>query len=101
MNLLCLTTENKEALNQIYNTAVGDRTTLVQLCELIKNHLAVYDPFVTEVEIVFGKARNGDIPHSLASIDKASKFLGYKPTKAIDSGIKEATSWYWGNMNEI
>lgn len=98
MNLLCITTENKNALNQIYNTAVGDRTTLVQLCEVIKKHLGVYDHSISEVKIVHGPNRIGDIPHSLASVDKAKKSLGYQPTHSIDLGIEEAVSWYWNNI---
>ncbi|REG77490.1 SDR family oxidoreductase [Algoriphagus antarcticus] len=98
MNLLCITTENETALNQIYNTAVGDRTTLVQLTELIKKHLAVYDPSISDVDIVHGANRKGDIPHSLASVAKANKMLGYKATHSIDAGIEEAVGWYWESL---
>jgi len=94
MNLLCITTKNEAALNQIYNTAVGDQTTLVQLTELIKKHLSFYDQFIAEVEIVHGPNRKGDIPHSLASVDKAKELLGYHATHDIDAGIEEAVSWY-------
>src|SRR5690606_5565351 len=98
MNMLCITTDNKSALNQIYNTAVGDRTTLVELTELIKKHLAIYDSAISEVEIVHGPNRRGDIPHSLASVDKAKALLGYKATHTIDNGIEEAVRWYWDNL---
>jgi len=98
MNLLCLTTQNEAAINQIYNTAVGDRTTLVQLTELIKKHLVVYDHSISDVEIVHGPSRKGDIPHSQASVDKAKKLLGYKATHGIDAGIEEAVDWYWGGL---
>lgn len=94
MNLLCITTENEAALNQVYNTAVGDRTTLVQLTELLKKHLAVYDQAISEVEIEHGPNRKGDIPHSLASVEKAKNLIGYKATHPIDKGIEEAVSWY-------
>lgn len=100
MNLLSITTENEEALNQVYNTAVGDRTTLVQLTELLKKHLSVFDDKIKEVEIVHGPNRKGDIPHSLASVEKAERLLGYKPTHAIDAGIGEAVKWYWENLRE-
>jgi UDP-N-acetylglucosamine 4-epimerase len=98
MNLLSITTENENALNQIYNTAVGDRTTLVQLTELIKKHLAVYDQSISKVEIVHRENRIGDIPHSLASVDKAKRLLDYEPSGTIDNGIEEAVEWYWGNL---
>ncbi|MCZ4319940.1 SDR family oxidoreductase [Aequorivita viscosa] len=98
MNLLAITTENEAALNQVYNTAVGDRTTLVQLTDLLKKHLTTFDPAIVEVEITHGPNRKGDIPHSLASIEKAERLLDYKPTHKIDTGIEEAVEWYWSNL---
>jgi UDP-N-acetylglucosamine 4-epimerase len=98
MNLLSITTENENALNQIYNTAVGDRTTLVQLTELIKKHLAVYDQSISKVKIVHRENRIGDIPHSLASVDKSKRLLDYEPSHTIDNGIEEAVEWYWGKI---
>ncbi|WP_224490285.1 SDR family oxidoreductase [Robertkochia flava] len=94
MNLLSITTDNEEALNQVYNTAVGDRTTLLQLVDLLREHLASYDPAIADVKSVHGPNRKGDIPHSLASVDKARTLLGYEPTHAIADGIKEAVGWY-------
>ncbi|CAM3388200.1 SDR family oxidoreductase [Aequorivita lipolytica] len=98
MNLLAITTENEAALNQVYNTAVGDRTTLVQLTELLKKHLSTFDPAIAEVEIKHGPNRKGDIPHSLASVEKAERLLCYTPSHNIDKGIEEAVEWYWGNL---
>jgi len=95
MNLRAITTENKDALNQVYNTAVGDRTTLVQLTDLLKKHLSKHDAKIAEVNIVHGPNRKGDIPHSLASVEKAKRLLNYKPTRTIDNGIEEAVEWYW------
>ncbi|MCH7398345.1 SDR family oxidoreductase [Belliella sp. DSM 107340] len=94
MNLLCLTTENKEALNQIYNTAVGDRTTLVSLINFLKSSLSKFDQDIAKIEVTHGPNRNGDIPHSLASIEKAKKLLNYNPTHNIEKGIQEAVEWY-------
>src|SRR5690554_2210806 len=99
MNLLAITTTNKASLNQVYNTAVGDRTTLVQLTDLLKKHLSAFDPEIAKVEVVHGPNRKGDIPHSLASVEKAEKLLNYRPTHDIDAGIKEAVEWYWENLN--
>jgi|SRR5690554_4637536 len=98
MNLLSVTTKNKEALNQVYNTAVGDRTTLVQLTSLLKKYLGVYDHQIKDVEVLHGPNRKGDIPHSLASITKAEELLGYKPSHTIDNGIEQAVAWYWENL---
>lgn len=97
MNHLAITTENEQALNQVYNTAVGDRTALLELTQLLKKHLSRYDPKIAEVEIVHGPNRKGDIPHSLASVDKAKELLGYEPSHRIEEGIKEAVEWYVKN----
>ncbi|MBT0607950.1 SDR family oxidoreductase [Aequorivita echinoideorum] len=98
MNLLAITTKNNEALNQIYNTAVGDRTTLLQLTQLLKKHLSSFNPAIADVPITHGPNRKGDIPHSLASVEKAERLLGYKPSHTIDKGIEEAVRWYWENL---
>ena len=98
MNLLALTTDKEEALNQIYNTAVGDRTTIKDMAELLKKYLSVYDPEISQIEIQYGPSRQGDVPHSLASIDKAQKNLGYQPSHIFSKGLKEAVDWYWKNL---
>ncbi|TQI70399.1 UDP-N-acetylglucosamine 4-epimerase [Gramella sp. Hel_I_59] len=98
MNLLCLVTDNEKALNEVYNTAVGDRTNLKELTQLLKQNLAEFDSDIAEVEIKHGPNRPGDIPHSLASVEKAKKLLNYNPTHRIEDGLKEATNWYWDNL---
>ena len=98
MNLLALTTNNKAALNQVYNTAVGDRTNLKELTQLLKKYLSEYDPEIAKVEVKHGPNRAGDIPHSLASVDKAKNLLGYDPQYKIEDGLKEAVEWYWENL---
>lgn len=98
MNLLAITSENPDALNQIYNTAVGDRTTIKDMAELLKKYLSEYDPKIAEVEILHGPNRQGDVPHSLASIEKAQKNLGYQPTHKFAEGLKEAVDWYWEHL---
>ncbi len=98
MNLLCITTENESALNQVYNTAVGERTTLLQLTDLIRKELGAYDQTLAEIKIENGPNRKGDIPHSLASIEKAQKNLNYNPTHKIEDGLKEAVKWYRKNF---
>lgn len=101
MNELALFSENKSALNTVYNTAYGDRTTLKQLVNYIKEYLSEYDPAIANVEVIHGPNRAGDIPHSLASIDKARELLGYNPQFSIQQGLKQAVGWYWENLNEI
>lgn len=98
MNLRCLATENKEALNQVYNTAVGDRTNLKELTALLKQYLSKYDPAISEVKVKHGPNRAGDIPHSLASVEKARELLGYQPTHTIEDGLQQAVEWYWHNL---
>jgi len=95
MNELALFTENPEAINTVYNTAFGERTTLNELVNGIKENLAVFDPEIANVAIVYGENRIGDIPHSLASIDKAKNLLGYAPKFSMKEGLKEAVKWYW------
>jgi UDP-N-acetylglucosamine 4-epimerase len=94
MNHLAATTENKNAIGQVFNTAVGDTTTLIELTELLKKYLSDYDSKIANVEIIHGPQRAGDIPHSLASIEKAKKLLGYEPTFKLDYGLLEAVKWY-------
>jgi UDP-N-acetylglucosamine 4-epimerase len=98
MNLLSITTDNKEALNTVYNVAYGDRTTLLELTTLLKNELSTFDDAIENVEIKHRENRVGDIPHSLASVDKAKSLLNYNPQYNIKDGIKEAIDWYWNNL---
>ena len=97
MNMLAMTTSNPEAVNQVYNTAYGERTTLNQLVEYLRECLSKYDSEIAKVEIFHGPNRLGDIPHSLACIDKAKTLLGYNPKFSMRDGLKEAVKWYWEN----
>jgi UDP-N-acetylglucosamine 4-epimerase len=83
----------------VYNTAVGDRTTIKDMAELLKKYLSVYDSKIADVDIKHGPNRKGDVPHSLASIEKAEKLMGYKPTHEFEEGLKEAVKWYWENLD--
>lgn len=98
MNKLALSVENKDAINTVYNTAFGERTTLNQLVSCLKQYLSEFDPEIANVEVLHGPSRLGDIPHSLASIEKAERLLGYKPQFSMQEGLKEAVSWYWENL---
>ena len=99
MNILSLTTENKDALNQIYNTACGNRTTLLELVNYLKKILSKYDDKITSIPIKNGPIREGDIPHSLASINKAKVLLKYKPEFFVEMGLKKSINWYYNALN--
>lgn len=98
MNELALFTNNPLALNTVYNTAYGDRNTLNQLVTFLKEFLSNYDATIAEVPVIYGPNRQGDIPHSLASIEKAKRLLGYNPQFSFRDGLKEAVDWYWKNL---
>jgi len=98
MNLLAISSNNKAALNQVYNTAFGERATLNNLVEALKSKLAKFDSKIATVEIKYGPERAGDIPHSLASIEKATKLLNYKPEYSLENGLEKAVEWYWENL---
>lgn len=98
MNMLAMTTENPEAVNQIYNTAYGERTTINDLVRYLKEFLGAYDPAILEIEAIHGPNRAGDIPHSLASIEKARRLLGYEPAYRMRDGLRVAVDWYRENL---
>ena len=98
MNMRAMESTNPEAVNQVYNTAYGERTTLNQLVEAIKEYLGEFDPEILKIEVTHGPNRAGDIPHSLANVDKAKSLLGYDPQYSMREGLKEAIEWYWNNL---
>ena len=98
MNELAMLTENKSAINTVYNTAFGERTTLNELVNSLREFLSTYDNEIANVSIIYGENRVGDIPHSLASIEKAKKLLNYQPKFSMREGLKEAVNWYWNNL---
>ena len=100
MNHLAGTTHNAAAKGQVFNTAVGERADLKVMTGLLKRYLGEYDPEILNVPITHGPDRLGDIPHSLASIDKAKRLLGYEPTHNLENGLQEAVKWYWENLSK-
>ena len=98
MNRLALFTENKAALNEVYNVAFGDSSTLNELYYELRTNLSEYDSSISTLEPIYGPNRKGDIPHSLASIDKAKSLLGYDPKFSLKTGLKETVKWYWENV---
>lgn len=97
-NVLALKTDNPLALNQVYNVACGESTTLKDLAEKVRYHVSLKNAEAVDVPIVFGEQRSGDIPHSLASIDKIKGLLGYTPQIMIDEGLRHSIDWYWNNI---
>ena len=97
-NLLSLVTTNKKAINTVYNVAFGDRNTLNDLMTYLKEYLSEFDSKITDVKVIYGPNRAGDIPHSHASVDKAKELLNYNPQFSLQKGLKEAVTWYWKNL---
>jgi UDP-N-acetylglucosamine 4-epimerase len=97
-NLLSLVTTNKKAINTVYNVAYGDRNTLNDLMRYLKEYLSEFDSKISNVEVVYGPNRAGDIPHSHASINKGKELLNYNPQFSLQKGLKEAVNWYWKNL---
>lgn len=101
MNLRALVKEGSNiASSTIYNTAVGDRTTILELFKKIRESLTFYDMKISGIAPEFGNIRQGDVPHSLASIEKACKELGYTPEIKIDEGIKKTVEWFYKSKYE-
>ena len=98
MNVLALVTNNKKAVNTVYNVACGERTDLNELVSLLTKHLSKFDPEIGKIKAIHGPKRQGDVPHSLASIEKAKELLAYDPKFNIQEGLKEALTWYWENL---
>jgi UDP-N-acetylglucosamine 4-epimerase len=93
-NLLAASTPKTEAVNQIYNIAVGERTTLNELYAQLKQNLISSYPHLKDAQAVYREFRSGDVRHSLASIDKARVMLGYEPAQSMGQGVVLAMPWY-------
>ncbi|GJM61505.1 SDR family oxidoreductase [Persicobacter diffluens] len=98
MNQLAATTENAAGVNQVFNTAQGENTSLNELIDILKKNLSQFDPKINEVKVIYGPERAGDVKHSLADISKAKEFLGYEPSHDVALGMREATEWYYNNL---
>jgi UDP-N-acetylglucosamine 4-epimerase len=97
-NLLAATTTSDAAVNQVYNLALGDRTTLNSLYYLIRDLVAAERPEVVALEPVYREFRAGDVRHSQADIGKIRELLGYEPTHRVAAGLAEATRYYLENV---
>jgi UDP-N-acetylglucosamine 4-epimerase len=97
-NHLAAVVDNKKALNQVYNVAHGERTTLNQLFHTIRKLAGYYDSNILTIEPLYGPARAGDIQHSMASVEKAKRLLGYAPVLNVTEGLNEAVKWFRDNL---
>lgn len=97
-NHLAALASNKSAVDQVYNIAHGERTTLNELFDMIRELVGETDKMVLKINPVYGPSRAGDIPHSLASIKKAERLLGYTPLFNVRQGMAEAVRWYKTNL---
>jgi UDP-N-acetylglucosamine 4-epimerase len=97
-NQVAALTQGEQALNTVYNIAFGERITLNELYSLLREYLSSFDPAIAGIKPLHVAERPGDIPHSLASIDKARKNLGYAPQFSAKEGLKNAIAWYWENL---
>ncbi len=97
-NQLALLADKPEAVNQVYNVAFGERTSLNELFMYLREYLTEFDAEIAKVEPQYGPNRAGDIPHSLADIGKAQTLLGYTPEFSVKQGLKEAAKWYFENL---
>jgi len=97
-NLLAATVENSNAVNQVYNVAVGDRATLNHVFTEIYAQLLPYYPCLEEVKPTYRGFRPGDVRHSLADINKSANLLGYAPTHRLKEGLMEVIPWYIANQ---
>ena len=98
VNLLAATTANPEAIGKVYNVAVGERTTLLQLFEGIRAQVARFRPAAAAVRPVHRDARAGDVRHSLADVSRARHMLGYEPSVMVMEGLARAADWYRKNL---
>ena len=100
MNYLALTTENKKAFGQVFNTAVGNRISILEMTNEIIEGIQKRIPNLGEVKINFGPIRNGDVAHSHADISKSVKILGYKPSHSFKKGLSDSLDWYIKNLKQ-
>lgn len=98
INHLAATTQNKEALGEVYNVAFGGKASLIELAEIIRESLSCYDEKIAEIPFVFGPERAGDVKNSLADLSKARRLLNYNPQHSLKDGIEDAIAWYWENL---
>lgn len=98
INMLALETLSPKAFNQIYNGAGGENTSVLELEQMIRKKISVYDKDIKHIAPMFGPKRIGDIKHSKASISKAKELLGYSPVCTFEYGLRQTIDWYCTNL---
>ncbi len=98
---LAMITKNSAAINQVFNTAVGDQTTIKEMAEAIKTGLTKYKKEVAKIPLQFGPERLGDVPHSQASIEKAISYINYRPSHNFKVGIENYINWFMKNEQKF
>lgn len=98
-NYLAALAESSEALNQVYNVACGEAITINRMFEIIRNSLGRHNRKILKIEPIYGPERKGDIRHSLASIEKAGRLLGYRPLKRVEEGLPATVEWFIRNSD--
>jgi len=96
-NNLAAVASDTDALNTVYNVACGERVTVKDLALKLRDSLSRFDSAIAAVEPQYGPEREGDVPHSLASIEKAGRLLGYKPAVLFEEGLGKVAEWYFRN----
>lgn len=100
-NLLAAIVQNSDAVNQLYNVAVGERTTLNQLFNALRERLLVDYPHLRNSTPIYREFRSGDVRHSLADISKTRRLLNYEPTHRVEAGLDETLNWYVTNAKRF
>ena len=101
MNVLSMITKDKKSINQVYNVAVGESLTILGLANFLKKEIAKYDSDIAKIKFNYGPERYGDIEHSIASIEKSKKLLGYAPTCKIEKGLLKTIDWFWKKYSKL
>ncbi len=100
-NILAALTPDAQAINQVYNIACGKQTSLNELAAYLKEFLGELDESIASTLFIHAPERPGDIPHSVASIEKAKQLLNYNPLCALRKGLKKTVDWYWVNQQQF
>ncbi|MAV64362.1 MAG: LPS biosynthesis protein WbpP [Candidatus Marinimicrobia bacterium] len=105
-NILAMITDDSKIFengksHEVFNIALGERTNLNELFEILKENLSRFDKSILKINPHYGVERKGDVPHSLACIDKAKNILNYNPKYNVRAGIKKSCKWYWNNLKDI
>lgn len=92
--------DRSKEISEVFNIAVGERSTLKDLAEILRDELSKFDDEISKIKLAYGSKREGDIPHSMASIKKARNILSYEPQFSMENGLKLACDWYWQNLKK-